>query len=139
MCIRDRREAMRGLKEVDFLKKELGVHAFSAQYQQNPISMQSKFIDKVWIQRYSNLPNFNCIYQSWDTAIKIGVANGYSVCTSWGLSNNAYYLIDVFKKKLSYPDLKRKFIAKNAPTIHNAVDKGKFIVISWPRLLPITS
>ena len=35
--------------------------------------------------------------------------------------------------------LKRKFIAKNAPTIHNAVDKGKFIVISWPRLLPITS
>ena len=39
----------------------------------------------------------------------------------------------------SVSTLKRKFIAKNAPTIHNAVDKGKFIVISWPRLLPITS
>jgi predicted phage terminase large subunit-like protein len=105
----DKRE---GLKEVDFLKKELGVHAFSAQYQQNLISMQSKFIDKIWIQRYSNLPNFNCIYQSWDTAIKIGIANDYSVCTSWGLTNNAYYLIDVFKKKLSYPDLKQMIVEK---------------------------
>ena len=45
----DKRE---GVKEVDFLKKELGLHAFSAQYQQNPISMQSQFIDKKWIQKY---------------------------------------------------------------------------------------
>ena len=105
-------EKREGLKEVCILKKELGVHAFSAQYQQNPISMQSKFIDKVWIQRYSNVPNFNCIYQSWDTAIKIGIANDYSVCTSWGLTNNAYYLIDVFKKKLSYPDLKQMIVEK---------------------------
>lgn len=74
--------------------------------------MHSKFIDKVWIQRYSNVSNFNCIYQSWDTAIKIGIANDYSVCTSWGLTNNAYYLIDVFKKKLSYPYLKQMIVEK---------------------------
>ena len=105
----DKRE---GVKEVDFLKKELGLHAFSAQYQQNPISMQSQFIDKKWIQKYSNAPNFNCIYQSWDTAIKIGSANDYSVCTSWGVTNNAYYLVDVFRKKLSYPDLKQMIVEK---------------------------
>jgi predicted phage terminase large subunit-like protein len=105
-------EKREGFKEVCILKKELGLHAFSAQYQQNPISMQSKLIDKVWIQRYSNVPNFNCVYQSWDTAIKIGIANDYSVCTSWGLTNNAYYLIDVFKKKLGYPDLKQMIVEK---------------------------
>jgi len=54
----------------------------------------------------------NCIYQSWDTAIKIGSANDYSVCTSWGVTNNAYYLVDVFRKKLSYPDLKQMIVEK---------------------------
>jgi predicted phage terminase large subunit-like protein len=31
----------------------------------------------------------------------------YSVCTTWGLKDKHFYLLNVFRKKLAYPDLKR--------------------------------
>ena len=105
----DKRE---GIAEINLLKKELGTYAFSAQYQQNPINISNEYIKRKWIQWYIKTPTFNFIYQSWDTAIKTGINNDYSVCTSWGITNNAYYLIDIFKKKLNYPDLKNIIIEK---------------------------
>jgi predicted phage terminase large subunit-like protein len=48
------------------------------------------------------------IIQSWDTANKSGELNDYSVCTTWGIFKNKYYLLDVFRKRLEYPDLKRE-------------------------------
>jgi predicted phage terminase large subunit-like protein len=32
---------------------------------------------------------------------------GYSVCTTWGVHGEEFYLLDVFRKKLNFPDLKR--------------------------------
>lgn len=52
--------------------------------------------------------------QSWDTAFKVPVkkkAGGgmtdpdFSVCTTWGLNNQGYFLLDRFKDRLEYPDL----------------------------------
>jgi len=34
--------------------------------------------------------------------------NDYSVCTTWQMLKAAYYLIDVFRGRLTYPDLRRK-------------------------------
>lgn len=48
--------------------------------------------------------------QSWDTANKCGDMNDYSVCTTWGLYETDFYLIDVFRKRLTYPELKRAAI-----------------------------
>jgi phage terminase large subunit-like protein len=31
----------------------------------------------------------------------------YSVCTTWGLKDKHFYLLNVMRKKLAYPDLKR--------------------------------
>ena len=114
----DKRE---GKNEINFLKKELGEYAFSAQYQQNPTNINNGYIKRSWIQRYSKKPNFNFIYQSWDTAIKTGINNDYSICISWGVTNNAYYLIDVFKRKLNYPDLKNIIVEKHAEFNPNGV------------------
>jgi predicted phage terminase large subunit-like protein len=33
--------------------------------------------------------------------------NDYSVCTTWGLDNKHLYLLDVFRKRLDYPELRR--------------------------------
>lgn len=41
------------------------------------------------------------------TAIKSGELNDYSVCTTWGVVAGKYYLLDVFRRRLEYPDLKR--------------------------------
>ena len=35
--------------------------------------------------------------QSWDTANKTGELNDYSVCTTWGLYDGNFYLLDVFR------------------------------------------
>jgi predicted phage terminase large subunit-like protein len=44
---------------------------------------------------------------SWDTANKPTELADYSVCTSWGVKGPRFYLLNVFRKKLAYPDLKR--------------------------------
>ena len=50
------------------------------------------------------------IIQSWDTAIKTGDACDYSVCTTWAVKKEGYYLLDVLREKLEYPSLKRQLV-----------------------------
>ena len=35
-------------------------------------------------------------------------ADDYSVCTTWQMIESDYYLLDVFRARLQYPDLRRK-------------------------------
>ena len=50
---------------------------------------------------------FEMVFQSWDTANKPTQLNSYSVCTTWGVKSKNLYLINVFRKRLGYPELKR--------------------------------
>jgi predicted phage terminase large subunit-like protein len=103
-----------GKEEVDLLRTSLGTTAFSAQYLQNPAPADGGVIKKEWFRYYTELPEIHSITQSWDTAFKEGQTNDYSVCTTWGIRDTQfgeqYYLIDLYKGKLIYPDLKNKFI-----------------------------
>lgn len=45
--------------------------------------------------------------QSWDTAYKSGSENDYSVCTTWGVKENAYYLLSYWRGRVDFPELKR--------------------------------
>ena len=63
-----------------------------------------------WLRYYEpdELPSgFSLILQSWDTANKGGELNDFSVCTTWRADFENHYLIDVFRRRLDYPDLKR--------------------------------
>ena len=48
--------------------------------------------------------------QSWDTAFKTKEENDFSVCTTWGISKSHFYLLDVFRERLEFPELKRKVV-----------------------------
>lgn len=48
--------------------------------------------------------------QSWDTAFKKNQENDYSVCTTWLVGVNAFYLIDMWKGRVEFPELKKKVI-----------------------------
>lgn len=48
--------------------------------------------------------------QSWDTAFKTDELNCYSVCTTWAVTNDGYYLISIWRDRLEFPDLKRKVV-----------------------------
>lgn len=84
---------------------------FSAQYQQRPIPLEGNLIRQDWFQFYEQLPDrgsHHQIVQSWDIAMTTGSANDFSVATTWHIVGADYYLIDVFRGRLSYPDLRRK-------------------------------
>jgi predicted phage terminase large subunit-like protein len=48
--------------------------------------------------------------QSWDTAFKANEGNDFSVCTTWVVTPNGYYLTDLFRERLEFPELKRKAV-----------------------------
>ena len=92
------------------MKNRMGSFGFSSQYQQNPIPVGGAMIKTEWLSFYtsSELPtSFTYILQSWDTANKSDEIHDYSVCTTWGVKSGHYYLLDIFRRRLEYPDLKR--------------------------------
>ena len=50
------------------------------------------------------------IIQSWDTAATTSDLSDYSVCTTWLIKDDYFYLLNVFRRKLEYPDLIRAVI-----------------------------
>ncbi|NUN08043.1 MAG: phage terminase large subunit [Ignavibacteriaceae bacterium] len=46
--------------------------------------------------------------QSWDTAFKKNAENDYSVCTTWMVDDGKYYLVDMWRGRVEFPELKKK-------------------------------
>tara|TARA_R110002049_G_scaffold191507_1_gene360460 strand:- start:27017 stop:28426 length:1410 start_codon:yes stop_codon:yes gene_type:complete len=95
---------------LDRVKRDIGSLAFSAQYQQRPIPVEGNLVKRKWFQTFEETPSVEKrrIVQSWDVA---GTINGnYSVCTTWCVYKNYYYLLDVWRDRVRYPDLKRNVI-----------------------------
>ena len=83
---------------------------FTAQYQQDPQPPSGIIVKREWLRFYgpSELPQkFDQIIQSWDTANKGSELANFSVCTTWGLKDDRIYLLNVFRRKLNFPELKR--------------------------------
>ena len=83
---------------------------FVAQYQQDPQPPSGIIVKREWLKFYdpSDLPKqFDQIFQSWDTANKDTELSNFSVCTTWGLKDRRLFLLDVYRHKLEFPDLKR--------------------------------
>jgi len=65
-------------------------------------------VKEAWFKTYTDTPvTFDTICQRWDTASKLGERNDYSVCTTWGVCKGQYYLLDVYRARLEFPNLKR--------------------------------
>jgi phage terminase large subunit-like protein len=100
--------------EYEAMRRRIGLYNFSSQYQQRPIPISGNLVKREWLRSYGpdDLPRrFMRIVQSWDTAAKTSERNDYSVCTTWGVERENYYLIDVFRRRLNYPDLKRAIVS----------------------------
>jgi predicted phage terminase large subunit-like protein len=71
-------------------------------------------VKRHWIRRYTELPpqaERLYLFQSWDTAMKGGPDNDWSVCTTWWLTKDRrWYLIDVWRRRVDYPTLKAKVL-----------------------------
>lgn len=99
---------------LEVLRQSMTEYHFAAQYQQNPTPRGGNMVKADWLKYYepgSEPAKFERIFQSWDTANKAGELNDFSVCTTWGVVGKVYYLLDVFRKRLNYPDLKNAVIS----------------------------
>jgi predicted phage terminase large subunit-like protein len=98
---------------LDQMKAEIGSHKYSAQYQQCPTPEDGAIIKWDWFRFYDEVPNYKSgdqIVQSWDTALKSGNHNDYSVCLTFLVRGNDNYLLNLFRQRLKYPDLKHHII-----------------------------
>jgi predicted phage terminase large subunit-like protein len=98
------------LATLDSIKSSMGSYHYTAQYLQNPIPIDGQIFKKGWFQPYDVAPTRTAdteLMLSWDMASKGGELNDYSVCTAWLIKNKMYYLLDVFRDKLNYPELKQ--------------------------------
>jgi predicted phage terminase large subunit-like protein len=104
----------------------MGSQGFSAQYQQAPVPAGGALIKREWFGSYARPPERQSgdrIVQSWDTASKANKTNDFSACTTWLIRGSDYYLLDVLRQRLEFPDLRRRIIS------HATRYKAKAILI----------
>ena len=101
------REPLATLKEI---RENLGEYNFASQYQQAPAPFGGGMVKTEWLKRYTSKDRperFDLLFQSWDTANTVSELADYSVCTTWGVKDRHLYLLDVLRKRMDYPELKR--------------------------------
>ena len=105
------------LDELTKIKQDLPVTKWQAQYQQDPTSEEGAIVKRDWWQRWAGKepPKCEFIIQSWDTAFLKTERSDYSACTTWGVfykhtedgKETPYViLLDAYKEKLEFPELK---------------------------------
>ena len=95
-------------------ERSMGSAAYQAQFQQAPVPADGNIVKRDWLS-YSRSPpplDQGRIVQSLDTAQKTDPSHDFSVLTTWLWVGDRYYLLDVFRGKFVYPDLKAMVIAQ---------------------------
>lgn len=113
-------EAILSRSRLETLRRSMTEYNFAAQYQQDPRPPSGVVVKRDWLKFYDSKEKpdrFDQVFQSWDTAVKNTELANYSVCTTWGAKNKKLYLIDVFRRKLEFPDLKRA--VRQQAALHN--------------------
>ena len=76
-------------------------------------SVEGGWVQPEWLaKRYSVEPEMaargcSAIVLSVDTAAKDKASSCYSVCLAWGVADNHFYLLDVWRQKALFPELRR--------------------------------
>nr|HAQ93629.1 hypothetical protein [Afipia sp.] len=82
-------------------REEVGESIFAAQYQQNPSAAVGELIRPGQIKHFDDLPpDARQITLSWDTAVKTGSGNSYTVCLVIARDTRRHYVIDVLRARL---------------------------------------
>ena len=112
------------LEELEALRAELPASKWSAQYQQDPTAEEGALVKREWWRTWEKTepPECEFIIQSWDTAFLKNQRADYSACTTWGVfyiedKDTGYQtpnviLLDAYKRRLEFPELKRTALEK---------------------------
>lgn len=108
-ALHSKRESLAQLHQ---LRLQMGEYVFCSQYLQSPIPLEGGAIKHQWLHFYDEISQSDYekgqIIQSWDTANTVSDNAAYSVCTTWLWINRLFYLVDVYRDRLAFPDLVKK-------------------------------
>jgi predicted phage terminase large subunit-like protein len=94
-------------EELERIQRTVGSRVWNALYQGLPVPEGGEIMRSEWWHEYDHTVSPDIVVQSWDTAFKSGQDNDYSVCTTWGIAGNDYYLLDLWRGRVEYPELRR--------------------------------
>lgn len=129
----------------------MGPQDYSAQYLQNPISIEGNLLRMEQFQRFEepiDRHQFDKVIQSWDPAATDLPTSDWSVCTTWGWLAGRIFLLDVYRQRVDYPTLKRAVITRcktwsadhviierssnGLPLVQQLRAEGPFRPLAWP-------
>jgi predicted phage terminase large subunit-like protein len=102
------------IEELEAVRSSLSVQKWNAMYQQQPTNDEGAILKREWwrVWQYADPPEVNYIIQTLDTAYSKETAD-FSVIATWGVfypnedSGANIILLDVFRKRMDFPELKR--------------------------------
>jgi predicted phage terminase large subunit-like protein len=110
------------VESLERIKAGAGSRVWASLYQQRPSAAEgNKFKRENWVQlrpptfledmshkerrEYFAALGIRLVIQAWDTALGGKKKNDYTACTTLGIAASQYYVIDVWKNKLEFPDV----------------------------------
>lgn len=102
-------------KVLDAERKRLGSFGYAGQMQQSPTPLEGGMVKLNWFKRFTTPPaNPIMIVQSWDTAQKAKQINDPWVSGTWLVTETGWYLVEVLRRRMEYPEGKRTAISQAA-------------------------
>ena len=105
-----------------------GKRAWNALYMGRPTSAEGNIFKREWWQYYDKLPeHIQLIGISVDATFKDSDTSDFVAIEVWGKLNNDYYLIDLIKKRMDFPETLKaiRYMADKYPNKHSILVEDK--------------
>lgn len=130
-AINDQGEALwperHDIDDLNVKKLRMGTKSFLALYQQEPTEESGSIIKRNWLKFYKEKPaRFDIQIQSWDAAFGKSDTSDFVVGTVWGKVGSEFYLLDMVRARMDFPDTKkaiRTLSAKWPATFKKVIEK----------------
>lgn len=113
-----------GLEQLGRIRTAVGSRVWASLYQQRPAAAEGQIFRRDWWKTYtpsSDDPQkliehlgITHVVQFWDTAFKAKSGSDYSVCITMGKADSMFYVLDRWKGKVEFPELKATAIGHAA-------------------------
>jgi predicted phage terminase large subunit-like protein len=97
-----------GREELDTIKAGMRESEYAGQYQQRPAPAGGAVFKWDWFRAFAVAPRMERLVVFWDTAQKTKQDSAYSCAQLWGEGYGGWYLLDSYRARLDYPDLKER-------------------------------
>ena len=87
------------------VKEAIGSYWFAAEYQGRPRPEEGAIIKEAWFGYFTEGQTAARPIQVWDTAFELGDNTSRSACMTWGRSAQDFLVLDVWAKRVEFPDL----------------------------------